>query len=57
MTYSCKYTVKAYTSPKHWSICAHDTMEQAVRYAMRRIRKLHGTVKIYNCDELIWQRG
>ncbi len=52
-----RYTVEAYTSTKRWSISAHDTLSRAIRYAVGRSRKCRGTVKIYNGDDLIWQRG
>ena len=51
------YTVDAYTAEKRWAISAYPTRELAIRYAMRRIRQRHGTVKVYNGDNLIWQRG
>lgn len=51
------YTVDTYTSGKRWSISSHSTRAAAVRYAMRRVRRSRGTVKVYVNDTLIWQRG
>jgi hypothetical protein len=57
MTHPYKYTVDACTSEKRWSISSHSTRAAAIRYAMKRIRRRHGTVKVYVNNTLIWKRG
>ena len=55
--YTCNYTIEAYTADRFWSVWGCESKPDAIKSAMRRIRRRGGTVKIWYNDHLVWQRG